>query len=79
MVAQVDEMSLTDLMMAALASSAFYQRPDNLAPAGWGQVPAPPLGEGVDQHEAAAALVSEAGLDRCWRPRVLVPHLDERG
>lgn len=55
-----------------------YQRPHDLAPTRWRQAPAPALGQGIDQHEAAAALVTEARLDRRGRPGVLIPDLNER-
>lgn len=60
-------------------SSLCDECPHYLAPAGLRRTPAPALGEGVDQHEAAAAFVVEVGLARRGHADVLVPDFDEYG
>lgn len=58
-------------------SSAAEQCPYDLPSAVGRQVPSPPFGQSLDQHEAAAAYVIETSLVRFGRPDVLIPDLYE--
>ena len=64
--------------MIGQVRSALDQRPHDLSSASGRQVPAPSLGQELNQHETATAFVIEIGLVRLWQLKVLVPHFHER-